>query len=133
MRRQSWTPTAVDGLPPLPDAWAARGRDPRDGFRLVVIETRTARSYQEQPSFAAAFLDASSAVGAQTSPPGWCAQLPVKTSQRESAKVSILISTSMVHLMAAMFVGRTLLVIALSWFGGLRLTESESTRAAAVL
>ena len=134
MRRQSWTPTAVRRFTAAAGCIGLLvGVTLATAFGLLVIETRTARSYQEQPSFAAAFLDASSAVGGANLSAGVVRAVTGLNLSRGIGQGVDSYQYGMVLLMAAMFVGRTLLVIALSWFGGLRLTESESTRAAAVL
>jgi Trk-type K+ transport system membrane component len=102
-------------------------------FGLLIIESRTAPTYREQPTFAAAFLDASSAVGGANLSTGIAHAVTSRNLSRGIGQGVDAYQCGMALLMAAMLIGRTLLVVVLGWLAGLRLTESESVRLPQVL
>jgi Trk-type K+ transport system membrane component len=129
IRRQSLAPAAVRRFTLAAGYMALLlGLTCITAFGLLVIESRTAHSYQEQPTFAAAFLDASSAVGGANLSTGIAHAVTDQNLSRGISQGVDAYRYGMALLMAAMVIGRTLLVIVLGWLAGLRLTESESVR-----
>ena len=93
---------------------------------LLVIESRTAPSYQLPPTFADALLDAGSAAGGGGLTSGLAAAVTSPNLSRGIRQNVDLYQYGMVWLMAAMFVGRVLPIAVLGRFVGLRFDDAPA-------